>query len=375
MNGAVLVLEDGAEFKGESLGIKGLTAGPLFFDTRVVGYQEVMTDPANAGKILMLTYPLIGNYGVNDKFNESAKTWVGGLVIKEESKMYSNWQAQGSLDDFLKKEKLVAITEVDTRTLAVHLRDKGEMWAAISTNGKSKEALLKQIKILKHKTKSRMNDISTKETRVISGKTKMRVGVLDLGVLKSLIVQLQNLGLEIAILPFNTQPAEIFRLKLNGLIISNGPEDDPISEEIIPIVKHLVGKIPILGIALGCQLIAKSLGAKTKRMHLGHHGVNYPIKYSPSFSRSAIKIRDGIPPGAGKGEITVQNHSWVIDLNSLRKVKDIEITALNLNDETAEEFVSKKYKIIAVQYYPASPGFDEVNSTLIKFLQLMKGKR
>lgn len=376
MNTASLVLEDGTVFQGESIGIKGVAVGSLFFDTRVVGYQEIITDPANAGKILMFTYPLIGNYGINDKFNESDRAWVKGVVIKEKSKMYSNWQAKGSFDDFLKKQKLVAISEIDTRTLAVHLRDRGEIWAAISANGKRKEWLLEEIKRYKQKTnKSMIKEISTKEVRVIRGKTKMRVGILDLGIAQSIIIQLKNLGLEVVILPYNTAPDKILKLKLKGLIISGGPENDPVSNDIILTIKKLIGKIPMLGIASGTQLIAKSLGAKIKQMHLGHHGVNYPIKYPKSFSRPLIKIKGGIPPEAGKGDITVQNHSYVVDSGSLKKIKDIQITALHLNDGTVEEFKSKKHKAMAVQYYPVSPGFEEVNSVFTKFLQLMKGKR
>ena len=182
MNSALLVLEDGRVFSGSSIGIAGVAIGPLFFDTRVVGFQEVITDPANAGKILMFTYPLIGNYGINEKFNESEGTRVKGLVIKEKSRMYSNWQAKGSLDDFLKKENLVALAEVDTRTLAVQLRDKGEVWAALSTNnGKTKEELLKEIKLQKQKPKpSLIEAISVEKIKVIKGKTKTRVGILDL---------------------------------------------------------------------------------------------------------------------------------------------------------------------------------------------------
>jgi carbamoyl-phosphate synthase small subunit len=359
MNKASLVLEDGTAFVGESIGSKGLVVGPLFFDTAVVGYQEIITDPANAGKILMLTYPLIGNYGVSEKFNQSEKAWIKGLVVKEKSKIYSNWQAKDSLDNFLKQENLVAIAEVDTRTLAVHLREKGEIWAAISTNGKRKEDLIELIKKTKKSSRCGLiKEISTREIKLIKGKSKIKLGILDLGITQSIIRQLQNLGLEIIILPYNSTVDKMLQLKLNGLIISSGPEDDSALGEITVVVKDLIGKIPILGISLGAQLLARALGAKVKKMHLGHHGVNYPIK----------------PAHACKGEITVQNHSWVIELDSLKKIKEVKIIAVNLNDGTVEEFDSKKYKIMAAQYLPESPGFREVNAVLIKFLKLMKGR-
>jgi carbamoyl-phosphate synthase small subunit len=375
MANALLVLEDGATFVGESIGAKGVTAGPMFFDTRVVAYQEVITDPANAGKILSLTYPLIGNYGVNDKFKESARAWINGLVIKELSKMYSSWQAKGSLDDFLKLEGLVAMAEADTRTLTVHLRDKGEMWAAISTNGRGKEELLKEISIRRQQVnKSSIKDISVKEIKAIKGKIKARVGILDLGVLQSLTTQLNTLCLEIVVLPYNTPPGEILKLKLNGLIVSSGPEEDAALDAVVATIQNIIGKLPLLGIALGSQLIARAVGAKVKKMRLGHHGVNYPIEYVSFFPPSSRLKDDKRRLGHGKGDITVQNHSWVVDVESLKKIKDIRITALHLNDATLEAFASGKYKIIAVQYYPQSPGFGEVHSILINFLQLMKGK-
>lgn len=375
MSNALLVLEDGAVFEGESIGARSVVSGPIFFDTRVVGYQEVITDPANAGRILLLTYPLIGNYGVNDKFKESGGTWIKGLLIKELSKIYSNWQAKGSLDDFLKSEGLVAMAEVDTRTLAVHLRDKGEIWAAISANGKKKEELLKDISIRRRQAnKGIVGRISAKEIRLIKGKTKTRVGVLDLGVLQSLITQLQGLGMEIVVLPYNAPAEEILKLKLKGLIVSSGPEEDAGLDGVTATIKNIIGRIPLLGIALGSQLIAKAMGGEVKKMRLGHHGVNYPIEYTSLARNTLIKTKGSKCPQMGKGDITVQNHSWVVDVESLKKIKDIRITARHLNDATLEAFESPKYKIIAVQYYPQSPGFGEVHPVLINFLQLMKGK-
>ena len=357
---AILMLEDGTVFEGEPIGKEGIAAGPIFFDTRVVGYQEVMTDPANADKILLLTYPLIGNYGINEKFNESETARVKGLVIKEKSKTYSNWQAKSSLEDFLEQEGIVGITEVDTRTLAVHLRDNGEMLAAISTNGKGRQEVLDQIKRLKqNKKQSLIKEISIKKPKVIAGNTKTKIGILDLGIPQGLITQLKNLGVEIIVLPYDTSAEKILKSQLKGLILSSGPEEDIAQEQILPILKNIIGKIPVLGIAVGAHLVAKALGAATKKMILGHHGVNYPIKSPDSF----------------KGHITVQNHSWVVELDSLKKIKDMHITALNLNDGTVEAFESKKHKVVAVQYCLTSPGFDEANATLIKFLQFVKGKK
>ncbi len=357
---AILMLKDGKSFVGEGLGVEGEKIGEVIFNTAVVGYQEMMTDPANAAKILVLTYPLIGNYGVAPKFNESKHVWLAGLVIKEKSRIYSNWQAKSSFDDFVKEHKLFTLTEIDTRTLVVHLRQKGEMLGIISTvNFQPKELLAKIEAFRKEKPKSLLDEISVKRITHLSKDKGKRIAILDLGITNSIIKQLQTIGCSLALLPYNTPVQEIAKLKPQGLIISNGPEDDEGLSNVISNVKALIGKLPLLGISCGHQVLAQGLGAKIVKMKLGHHGVNYPMHKPPSY----------------KGEITVQNHSWVVDVDSLSKIKDIKITGYNLNDRTIEEMESKKLKIMGVQYYPASPGFDEVNDIFKKFLKMLSLKR
>lgn len=359
---ARIVLEDGEEFNGKFIGIKKGVIAPLFFDTRVVGYQEVITEPANAGKILMLTYPLIGNYGINDKFNESKNAWIKGLIIKEKSKIYSNWQAEGCLDDFLTAQKLMAISEVDTRTLAVHLRDKGLLWAAISPDGEDKDGLLAKIRDYKKNMKpDYIKEISVKKITEIKGlKTgAKRIGILDLGVLRSLIRQLLDLCGQPVLIPYNTSSQDILKLKLKGLIISSGPEEDIGLLKVLENVRNIIGKIPILGISSGCEIIAQAFGSKIKKMKLGHHGVNYPVISGRSY----------------KGIITVQNHSLVIDGDSLKKIKNLKVTAINLNDKTIEEIESPKLKIWGLQYYPASPGFNQPHPKLKEFIKLCPSER
>lgn len=354
---AILMLEDGKSFSGEALGSQGERIGEAIFNTAVVGYQEMMTDPANAGKILVLTYPLIGNYGCAPKFNASKNVWLAGLVIKEKTRIFSNWQAKSSFDDFIKEHSLLTISEVDTRTLAVHLRNKGEMWGVISTNGFTAKELLGKIEAFrKTKPESLLPKISVaKSKHAGKEKTKQRLAVLDLGVTNSIIRQLETLGLSITILPYNTAAQEILRLKPSGLIISSGPEEDVALKEVAENIKSLIGKLPILGISTGHQVLACALGAKVIKMKLGHHGVNYPIHNPTSY----------------KGEITVQNHSYVVDTDSLAKIKNIKITGYNLNDRTIEEIESKKLKLMGIQYLPVSPGFDEVNSVLKKFSKML----
>ncbi len=354
----ILMLEDGKSFVGEGLGVEGEKIGGVIFNTAVVGYQEMMTDPANAGKILVLTYPLIGNYGTAPKFNESKGVWVAGLVIKEKARIFSNWQAKASFDDFIKEHNLVTMSEVDTRTLAVHLRQKGEMLGIISTkNFEAKELLAKINNFKKKPSESLLPKISvTKPSLIGKEKAKYKIAVLDLGITNSTIRQLETLGCSIMLLPYNTPTQEILRIKPKGLIISNGPEEDAGLKEVVNNIKPLISRLPILGISTGHQILAQALGAKITKLKLGHRGVNYPVHHPTSY----------------KGEITVQNHGYVVDADSLNKIKEVKITGYNLNDRTVEEIESKKLKIIGTQYYLASPGFNEVNDVFKRFEKMLK---
>jgi carbamoyl-phosphate synthase small subunit len=351
------MLADGKSFSATALGVKGEAIGEVILNTAVVGYQEMMTDPANAGKILVFTYPLIGNYGVAPKFNESKKVWLAGLVIKEKTRIYSNWQAKASFDDFVKEQGLLSITGVDTRTLAVHLRQKGQMLGIISTESfDPKDLLLKIERFRKKQQESLLAQISVnKITHLGKAKAKKKIAVLDLGITRGIVKQLETLGLSLILLPYNTSAEEILRLKPDGLIVSNGPEEDSGLDVVAENLKRLINKLPILGISSGHQVLARALGAKLSKLKLGHRGVNYPV-----LSRAVYK-----------GEITVQNHSWVVDIDSLNKIKGIKVTGFNLNDRTVEEMESKKMKLLGVQYYLTSPGFNEVNPVLKKFIKML----
>jgi carbamoyl-phosphate synthase small subunit len=355
---AILMLEDGFSFQGKALGVRGgERIGEVVLNTAVVGYQEMITDPVNAGKILILTYPLIGNYGLAPKFNESRKAWLAALVIKEKSRIFSNWQAKMSLDDFIKGNNLFTLTEVDTRTLAVHLREKGEMKAIVSTECFDKKELLSKIKAYsKNKAESQLAQISTEKEKSFGKNTaKTKVAILDLGITNSMLRQLETLNVSGRILPYQSSSKEILKIKPKGLIISNGPEQDINLKEVAQNLKPLIKKIPILAIGTGFQVLASALGVKINKMKLGHRGVNYPIKYLNSY----------------KGEITVQNHSYVVDKASLAKLKDIKLSGVNLNDNTVEEIESNKMKLIGIQYYPSSPGFNEVNQVFKKFVKMI----
>ncbi|NIM03538.1 glutamine-hydrolyzing carbamoyl-phosphate synthase small subunit [bacterium] len=359
----VLVLEDGTYFEGISIGKAGERIGEVVLNTAVVGYQEIMTDPANAGKILVFTYPLIGNYGVARKFSESRKCWIEALVIREESKTYSNWQAEETFNNFLNKERLVAVSEVDTRTLAVRVRDYGEMLGIVSTAvplaGKERKIgdLVKRVKdYKKHMKRNFITNISREITEIKSNNSGPKIAIIDLGMSNSFVKQLKTLGCNLTLLPYNTDQEKILGLNPDGLIISNGPEEDEAISGIVEVVKKLIGKIPILGISLGHEIMALALGGRLKRLKIGHRGVNYPVKSSSSH----------------KGDITVQNHSFVVDEESIKGRDDIKITLRNVNDDSIEEMESGPLKFISTQYYPVSPGFDEINVVFKRFLELMK---
>jgi carbamoyl-phosphate synthase small subunit len=356
---AMLMLEDGKTFSGHTFGASSERIGKIIFNTAVVGYQEMLTDPANSGKLLALTYPLIGNYGTAKKFNESKKVWTEGLIIKESSRIYSNWQAESSFEDFAKDNDLFVLCGIDTRTLAVHIRQKGEM-LGILTSGcpQAKELSLKLDAFRSRTVESALPQISVEKPMLLSqAKPRCKkIAVLDVGVTQSMLRQLERLGFCLTILPYNTKPADIMAHKFNGMIISGGPEEDPGLEIVVDTARGLLGKLPIMGIGAGHQALCRALGAKITKLKLGHRGVNYPVHN----------------PGSQKGEITVQNHGLVVDAETLNKIKSVKITGYNLNDHSVEEMESRTLRLLGVQYEPVCPGFDEINPAFIKFEKMIE---
>ena len=351
---ATLVLEDGKYFNAES-NFDAERFGEVILNTAVVGYQEMVTDPANAGKILVLTYPLIGNYGAAPKFNESHKSWVSALAVKEISRIYSNFQAKSSLADFLKEQNTPVIYGLDTRSLTVHLREKGPLCGMLSTGELDPKKLLEKLNRAKKCSRQTfLPEVSVSKAKVL-GKGR-KLAVLDLGVTRGLLKQLALLGYSLHILPYSTEAKQILSVNPKGLVISGGPENDPGLGQVAQNIKPLIGKIPILGLSTGCQVLAAALGAGLIRLKLGHRGANYPLAR----------------PGSFKGEITVQNHGYVIDRNALSGVRGLKITAYNLNDHTPEEIESKELKLIGAQYNAVSGGFDQVGEVLTRFSKLME---
>ncbi len=352
---AILALENGSVYKGRSIGVEGERSGWITFYTGVVGYQEVMTNPANAGKIIVMTYPLIGNYGAAKKFNETKKCWINCMVIKEKSRIISNWQAEESFSDFLKRKKVLAMDGVDTRTLMLELRDDGEQFGIFSTLDFNASALKRKIKKAKNEEPDFIKKISVKEITDLSHRG-LRTVILDIGVTNSFLIQLKSLGCQVKLLPYNIGCSDLLKLSPKCLIISEGPEKDKNLPIVINTVQQLLGKIPMFGLGTGCQVLAMAMGAKTERMPLGHHGLNYPV----------------LKPDSLKGEITVQNHSYKIDEDSLKE-KNVEITWRNINDQSVEGIRNRKLKVFGCQFYPASLGPGEANPVLKEFIDKIKG--
>jgi len=359
---AMLLLEDGHTFSGQSFGASGERLGKLVLNTAVVGYQEMLTDPANSGKLLVLTYPLIGNYGVADKFNESAKVWAAGLVIKELSRRYSNWQAQESLEAFARTQGLIILSDVDTRSLAVHLRSKGEMLGIISSVCTQVKELQAKLDAFRSRPAiSSLPGISVKTMAAAEAKSKSRkkIAVLDLGVTRSLLQQLNASGFSVTLFPYDVSAEDILKAKPAGVILSNGPEEDVGIGTVAEKIKPLIGRVPVLGICAGHQVLCRALGGKLVKMRLGHHGANYPINRPPAL----------------KSEITVQNHSLVVDGDSLAKVKGLKITGYNLNDRTVESVESRTLKCLGVQFEPVSSGIDAAHPVFAAFKDMMERSR
>ena len=359
-SGALILLEDGVSFWGHSFGSDGHVFAEMVFNTSMTGYQEVLTDPSYTDQIVTMTYPLIGNYGINKDDNESKKITVSGFVVKESSSIYSNHQAVMSLSDYLKQNNIVAIEDVDTRALAKHLRTKGAMRALLASNATEKEipALLKKVKQSPVMTgRDCVKDVTTKEPYVVSpkGESLFKVAVLDCGIKTNIINCLTSLACELHILPANTSAKDILSYNPDGIFISNGPGDPIAVNYVIETLKELLGKKPLFGICLGHQLLAIALGATTYKLKFGHRGANHPVLDTESSSVY----------------ISSQNHGFCVDAESFDSC--IDITHWNLNDKTVAGFSHKELPIMGVQYHPeAAPGPHDSREVFQSFVNLMK---
>lgn len=356
---AKIALEDGAVFEGYPFGASGTRFGEVVFNTSMTGYQEILTDPSYKGQIVIMTYPLIGNYGVNMEDVESRNPFVEGFIVRENSRLDSNWRSQKSLSEYLKENGILGIEGIDTRALTRHIRLQGAMKAVISTEDLDDKSLVNKAKLSAGLIgRDLVKEVTCGQTYVCpqSSERRFKVVVLDCGVKFNILSELQKNNCEVIIVPARITAEEILKMKPDGVLLSNGPGDPQGVPYVVETVKRLIGKLPIFGICLGHQMLGLALGGKTYKLKFGHHGGNHPVK--------DLKT--------GKISITVQNHGFCVDAESLNK-KDIEITHINLNDNTLEGMRHKKLPIFSVQFHPeASPGPHDAEYLFRDFVTLME---
>ncbi|MCL6600906.1 MAG: glutamine-hydrolyzing carbamoyl-phosphate synthase small subunit, partial [Alicyclobacillus macrosporangiidus] len=309
--------------------------GEVVFNTGMTGYQEILTDPSYCGQIVVMTYPLIGNYGINREDFESKKSYVRGYVVYEECVSPSNWRASYRLADFLAREGVIGLSGIDTRALTRHLRNFGTMRGVISTEETSPQELVEKARQCPHLTGQELvPEVATKEIFVLEGRGP-RVVLIDLGSKLNIIRHLQKRNCEVVVVPPKTAPREIISLNPQGILISNGPGDPVDVPVTIATVKELIGRLPIFGICLGHQILALALGGKTYKMKFGHRGTNHPVKDLVT----------------GKVYITSHNHGFSVDEESLKGLH-VFVSHRNLNDHTVEGIRHQHLPVFSVQYHP-----------------------
>ncbi|MEJ7848176.1 MAG: glutamine-hydrolyzing carbamoyl-phosphate synthase small subunit [Pyrinomonadaceae bacterium] len=356
---AILVLEDGRTFNGTSFGATGETFGEMIFNTSMTGYQEILTDPSYAGQLVCMTYPLIGNYGVNEADTESRRPWVEGFVVREASKIASNWRSTETLDSYLKKNNIVGIEHIDTRALVRHIRDKGAMRAAISTVDLDKKNLLN--KVLASPEMNNRELASTVSADEVfdypaTGEQKYHVVAFDFGVKTNSLREFAKFGCRTTVVPTGTSAEDVLALKPDGIFLSNGPGDPASMQNVVEEVRKLTeAEVPMFGICLGHQLIGSAFGGETYKLKFGHRGGNQPI----------------MDLTTGKVEITSHNHGFAVDADSLPE--GVEVTHINLNDTTVAGLRHKTLPVFSVQYHPESaPGPHDSEYLFERFIELME---
>lgn len=354
-NSAILLLADGRIFEGRSFGYQGETVGEVCFNTGMTGYQEILTDPSYCKQIVTMTSPHIGNYGINEEDIESENIQVAGFVIKEETMTPSNWRSTQSLGEYLKKNKIVGIKEIDTRSLTRHIRDKGAMNGIISSNDLDIQSLDKKLKKFPDMNGLDLaKDVTTQKKYKWPGKGRYKVAVIDFGIKKNILRLLSDVGCELTVFPASIKAEDILSFEPDGVFLSNGPGDPLAVTYGIETVKKLLGKVPLFGICLGHQILALALGASTFKLKFGHRGINHPVRNN---EKNTV-------------EITSQNHGFAVDLDSLPP--NVISTHINLNDNTSGGIRCTDIPAFSVQYHPeSSPGPHDSRYLFNQFIEMM----
>lgn len=375
---ALLVLEDGRSFWGQSFGATGERVGEVVFNTGMTGYQEILSDPSYCGQLVTMTAPHIGNTGVNDFDPESYRPQVAGFIVRSYSEHYSSWRARGSLSQLLRDHQIVAISEIDTRALTRHIRSAGAMRGIISTEDDNVERLAARARAAPpmvgqdltrlvtceepyHWTEGSGMFKATHIARQTDGVQQtpaanmLHVVAYDFGLKRTILRRLVDHGCRVTVVPATTSAADVLQLQPDGVFYSNGPGDPAAADYVLEPLRSLLGRVPIFGICLGHQLMGLALGGRTYKLPFGHHGTNHPVRH----------LRDG------RVEITSQNHGFAVDADSLPA--EVEITHINLNDQTVEGLRHRSLPAFSVQYHPeAGPGPHDATYLFADFVHMMR---
>ncbi len=374
MESAILALEDGTVFEGKAFGVPAERSGEVVFNTALTGYQEIFTDPSYAGQIIVFTNPQIGNYGTTALDDEAPRPYIEGLVVREFSEVTSNWRSDLDAVDFLSRDQIPIASEMDTRAIVRHLRSRGAMRGVLSTLSNDAAALIEKARsspsmagldlASRVSIKERfewshpVEPVSPSERMPSANQQRFHVVAYDYGMKRNILRRLATSGCRVTVVPSLTSAEDVLALKPDGVFLSNGPGDpEPLTPQIDNI-RRLIGKTPVFGICLGHQLLALALGGKTYKLKFGHRGANHPVLNQRS----------------GKVEITSQNHGFTVDPDSLN-AGDIDLTHINLNDQTLEGFRHRSHPVFCVQYHPeAAPGPHDSQYLFSEFIELMEPK-